>query len=106
MSTFAAHDSLRAELLRERAALGEAVMQLTGAAWDEAEDPSSSWATGSHVSSRAPGLAALLLGDVEGEGAEAGVALSSAAVASVLDGLATVMVRPSSTGSSIWSAIA
>ena len=106
MSTFATHDSLRAELLGERAALAKAVMQLTRAAWDEAEDPGYSWAFGSHVSSRAPALAALLLGDVEGEGAEAGVALSPAAVASVLDGLATVMARPSSSGSGIWSAAA
>ena len=106
MSTFAAHDSLRVELLRERAALGEAVMQLTRAAWDETEDPGWAWVAGSHVSSQAPALAALLLGDVEGEGAEEGVALSPAAVASVLDGLATAMGRPSSSGSSIWSVIA
>ena len=106
MSTFAAHDSLRVELLRERAALGEAVMQLTRAAWDEAEDPSIEWAVGIHVSSQAPALAALLLGDVEGGGAEGGVALSPAAVASVLGALGAVMGRPSSTGSAIWSVIA
>ena len=102
MAAFAAHDSLRAALLRERAALGEAVMQLVRAAWDEAEDPGSVWALGSHVSSQAPALAAVLLGDVEGEGAEGGVALSPAAVAAVLGGLAAAMARPSSSGSYIW----
>ena len=104
MATFAAHDSLRATLLRERAALGEAVMRLARAAWDEAEDPSLTWAMGIHVSTKAPALAAVLLGDVEGEGTEGGVALSPAAVASVLGGLAAVMARPSSSGSYIWSA--
>ena len=106
VSAFAAHDSLRGALLRERAALGKAVMQLARAAWDEAKDPGVEWAAGNHVSSQAPALAALLLGDVEGEGAEGGVALSPAAVASVLGALAAVMGRPSSTGSSIWSVIA
>ena len=106
VSAFTAHDSLRATLLRERAALGEAVMQLTRAAWDEAEEPSMEWAIGTHVSSQAPALAALLLGDVEGEGAEGGVALSPAAVASVLGALAAVMGRPSSSGSYIWSVVA
>ena len=71
MAAFAAHDSLRAALLRERAALGEAVMQLARAAWDEAEDPSSFWVAGMHVSSGAPALASVLLGDVEGEGGAA-----------------------------------
>ena len=104
MATFAAHDSLRAELLRERAALGEAVMRLARAAWDEATDPGVYWLVGAHVSSQAPALAALLLGDVEGEGAEGGVALSPAAVASVLGALAVVMARRSSSGGSIWSA--
>ena len=106
MAALAAHDSLRAALLRERAALGEAVMRLARAAWDEAEDPGTYWAMGAHVSSQAPALAALLLGDVEGGGAEGGVALSPAAVASVLDGLATAMARPSSSGSGIWCVIA
>ena len=104
MTAFAAHDSLRAELLRERAALGEAVMQLTRAAWDEAEDPGWAWAAGAHVSSQAPALAAVLLGDVESEGAEGGVALSPTAVGSVLSALAAAMARPSSSGSYIWSA--
>ena len=106
MAAFAAHDSLRAALLRERAALGEAVMQLARAAWDEAEDPNALWATGTHTSSQAPALASVLLGDVEGGGAEGGVALSPAAVASVLGALAAVMGRPSSSGSAIWSVIA
>ena len=104
VAAFAAHDPLRAALLRERAALGEAVMQLTRAAWDEAEDPGWAWATGAHVSSQAPALAAVLLGDVEGEGAGGGVALSPAAVTAVLGGLDAAMSRPSSSGSFIWSA--
>ena len=103
MAAFAAHDSLRAALLRERAVLGEAVMRLARAAWDEAEDPSAFWAIGAHVSSQAPALASVLLGDVEGEGAGGGVALSLAAVGSVLDALAVTMGRPSSSGSYIWS---
>ena len=103
MALFAAHDSLRVALLRERAVLGEAVMQLARAAWDAAEDPSP-WGLGSHVSSQAPALASVLLGDVEGEGAESGVALSPAAVAAVLAGLAAAMTQPSSSGSFIWSA--
>ena len=103
VAAFAAHDSLRAELLRERAALGEAVMRLARAAWDEAEDPSVYWALGMHVSSLAPALASVLLGDVEGDGADAGVALSPAAVASVLSALTAVMARPSTSGTYIWS---
>ena len=104
MAAFAAHDSLRAALLRERAALGEAVMRLARAAWDEATDPSTYWVIGAHVSSAAPALAAVLLGDVEGEGAGGGVALSPAAVTAVLRGLGAAMARPSSSGSYIWSA--
>ena len=102
VAAFAADDTLRAVLLRERAALGEAVMRLTRGAWDEAEDPDMTWAMGLHVSSRAPALAAVLLGDVESEGAQGGVALSPAAVASVAGALAAVMARPSSSGSLIW----
>ena len=104
MSAFAAHDSLRVEMLRDPA-LGKAVMQLTRAAWDEAEDPSWAWAAGAHVSSGAPALASVLLGDVEGEGAGGGVALSPAAVGSVLDAMAVAMGRPSSSGSQIWSVV-
>ena len=77
-------------------------MRLTRAAWDEVEDPSASWAFGTHVSSRAPALAAVLLGDVESEGAQGGVALSSAAVAAVAGAFVVVMARPSSSGSQIW----
>ena len=105
MAAIAAHDSLRAALLRERVALGEGVMQLARAAWDEAEDPGAGWALGAHVSSRAPALASVLLGDVEGDGAEGGVALSPSAVASLLDGLAAAMGRPSSTGTFLWCVI-
>ena len=43
VAAFAADDTLRAVLLRERAALGEAVMQLTRATWDEAQNPSVPW---------------------------------------------------------------
>ena len=77
-------------------------MQLTRTAWDEAEDPNFLWALGMHVSSQAPALAALLLGDVESEGVQGGVALSPAAVASVAGALVAVMARPSSSGSYIW----
>ena len=99
---FATDNTLRAMLLRERSALGEAVMQLTSAAWGEAQDPSMYWAAGVHVSSQAPALAAVLLGDVESEGAQGGVALSSAAVAAVAGAFVVVMARPSSSGSHIW----
>ena len=102
VAAFATDDTLRAVLLRERAALGEAVMRLTRAAWDEAEDPSLFWAIGAHVSSAAPALAALLLGNVESEGAQDGVALSSVAVAAVAGAFVAVMARPSSSGSPIW----
>ena len=105
VATFAADDALRTVLLRERAALGEAVMRLTQGAWDEAEDPGWMWAAGNHVSSQAPALAAVLLGDVEGDGALGAVALSPAAVASVVGAVAAVMGRPSSTGSYIWCVI-
>ena len=102
VAAFVADHTLHAMLLRERAALGEAVMRLTRGAWDEAEDPSSMWVMGSHVSSKAPALAAVLLGDVEREGAQGGVALSSEAVASVAGALGTILARPSSSGSHIW----
>ena len=77
-------------------------MRLTRGAWDEAEDPDAGWAVGTHVSSQAPALAAVLLGDVESEGAQGGVALSPAAVASVAGAVVAVMARPSSSGSYIW----
>ena len=67
-------------------------------------DTEGSASQGFHVSSQAPALAAELFGDEEGEGAEGGVALSPAAVGSVLDGLAAAMARPSSSGSFIWCA--
>ena len=107
MVAFVADDVLRAALLgapRERAALGEAVTRLASVAWDEAEAPGLNWVIGNHVSSQAPALAAVLLGDVEGDGAGGGVALSPAAVTAVLGGLDTAMARPSSSGSFIWSA--
>ena len=71
VAAFAADDTLCAVFLRERAALGEVVMQLTRGAWDKAEDPNASWAMGLHVSSKAPALpvAAVLLGDVKSDGA-------------------------------------
>ena len=40
---------------------------------------------------------------MEGEGAQGGVALSPAGVASVVGAVAAVMARPSSTGAMIWS---
>ena len=103
VGAFAADDTLCAVLLRERAALGEAVSQLTRAAWDEAEDPCVAWATGQHVSFQGPALAAVLLGDVQGESARGDVALSPAGVVSVVSAVAAVMARPSSTGARIWS---
>ena len=99
---FAADDTLRAVLLRERSELGEAVMQLTRAAWDEAADPCSGWALGTHVSSAAPALAAVLLGDVEGEGAPGGVALSPAAVRGVVEGVVRNLAGSGSSGTSLW----
>ena len=108
MARFVANDTLRAPLLgvpHERAALGAAVTQLASVTWDEAEEPGAMWLSGCHVSSQAPALAAVLLGDVEGEGAQGGVALSPAAVAAVVAGLAAVMGRPSSSGSYIWCGI-
>ena len=49
-----------------------------------------------HVSSRAPALAAELLGDVEGEGAQGGVALSPQAVGALVLGLANQLLKPTS----------
>ena len=46
VALFASDDALRAAVLgspSERAALEQAVTQLTRATWDEAEDPSYSW---------------------------------------------------------------
>ena len=80
-------------------------MRLACAAWDEAEDPTMTWVAGVHVSSQAPALAAALLGDVESEGAQGGVSLSPAAVASIVGALAVATARPSSTGSYIWCAL-
>ena len=108
MARFAADDTLRAALLgvpRERAALGEAVTRLASVAWDEAEDPGTKWVAGIHVSSQAPALAAVLLGDVESEdGAQGsgGVALSPSAVGALVLGMATAVARPSGSGSLLW----
>ena len=100
---FVADDELRVELLRERASLGEDVMLLAGVAWDRAEEPGWTWVYGMHVSSQAPALAAVLLGDVEGEdGAQGGVALSPQAVGALVLGMATALARPSTTGSFLW----
>ena len=107
MARFAADDTLRTALLgvpRERAALGEAVTRLASVAWDEAEDPGITWIAGNHVSSQAPALAAVLLGDVESEdGAQGGgVALSPSAVGALVVGTARALARPSSSGSYLW----
>ena len=107
MARFLADDVLRAALLgapRERAALGAAVTRLSSVTWDRAEAPGMNWVFACHVSSQAPALASVLLGDVEGGGAGGGVALSAAAVGSVLGGVAAAMGRPSSSGSYIWCA--
>ena len=106
MAGFVADDVLRAALLgvaRERVALDAAVTRLASVTWDRAEAPGVMWAVGAHVSSRAPALAAVLLGDVESEdGAGGGVALSPSAVGAVVQGMASALSRPSSSGSFLW----
>ena len=106
MARFLAYDALRASLLgapHERAALGTAVMRLTSVTWDRAETPGWMWSIGMHVSGRAPALAAVLLGDVEGEDSAAGgVALSPQAVGALVVGVATALARPSNSGSFLW----
>ena len=103
---FVGDGALRAPLLgvpRERAALGKAVMRLAGIAWDRAEEPNWTWYFGAHISSQAPALAAVLLGDVEGEdGAQDGVALSPQAVGALVVGVGVSLARPSSSGSALW----
>ena len=107
MNRFVANDALRAPLLgvpHERAALGAAVTQLASVTWDEAEEPGSMWLAGAHVSSQAPALAAVLLGDVESEdGAQGGgVALSPSSVGALVLGMVRAVARPSSSGSFLW----
>ena len=103
MARFVANDALRAPLLgvpHERAALGAAVTRLASVTWDEAEEPGSGWNFGTHVSSQAPAMAAVLLGDVESED---GVALSPSAVGALVLGMATALARPSNSGAILWS---
>ena len=96
-------DTLRAALLPERAAAGTALTKLASVPWSQAEYPTATWAIGIHVSSQAPALMAVLLGDVErDDGAQGGVALSAAAVGALVLGAATAFARPSSSGSMIW----
>ena len=106
VASFAAHDALRVALLgapSERAALGRAVLRLTRAAWGtEADAPSYFWQVGNHVSNAAPKLAAVLLGDAEGEGAPGGVALSPAAVRGVVEGAVGNLAGAGSSGTSLW----
>ena len=107
MARFVANDALRAPLLgvpHERAALGAAVTQLASVTWDEAEEPGARWLAGAHVSSQAPALAAVLLGDVESEdGAQGGgVALSPSSVGALVLGMVRALARPSSSGSFFW----
>ena len=106
MTRFVANDVLRGALLgvaRERASLGTAVTQLASITWDQAEAPGFNWVLGSHVSSQAPALAAVLLGDVESEdGAQGGVALSPSTVSALVLGMVTALARPSSSGSFLW----
>ena len=91
---------------RERAALGRAVLRLTRAAWGtEADAPSYLWPIGQHVSSEAPKLAAVLLGDVEGEGAPGGVSLSPAAVRGVVEGAVGMLAVSGSSGATLWRAL-
>ena len=109
MASFAAHDALRVALLgapHERAVLGRAVLRLTRAAWGtEADAPSMFWQVGQHVSSAAPKLAAVLLGDVEGEGAPGGVALSPAAVRGVVEGAVGNLAAAGGSGTALWRAL-
>ena len=109
VASFAAHDALRVALLgapRERAALGRAVLRLTRAAWGtEADAPSYFWQVGFHVSNAAPKLAAVLLGDAEGEGAPGGVALSPAAVRGVVEGAVRLLASSSGSGTALWCAL-
>ena len=107
MARFLADDVLRAALLgaaRERAALIAAVTRLSSVTWDRAEAPGMNWILGSHVSSQAPALAAVLLGDTESEdGAQGvGVALSPSAVGALMLGMVTALARPSNSGSLLW----
>ena len=107
MNRFVANDALLAPLLgvpHERAALGAAVTRLASVTWDEAEEPGFSWVCGVHVSSQAPALAAVLLGDVESEdGAQGGgVALSPSSVGALVLGMVRALARPSSSGSFFW----
>ena len=107
MARFVANEALCAPLLgvpHERAALGAAVTRLASVTWDEEEEPGAMWVLGCHVSSLAPALAAVLLGDAESEdGAQGGgVALSPSAVGALVLGMATALARPSSSGSFLW----
>ena len=109
LSGFVADDTLRTALLgvpRERAALGKAAMRLASVTWDEAEEPGFTWFYSCHVSSQAPALAAVLLGEVESEeGAQGGVALSLQAVDALVLGVDTALARPSRSGSFLWSVL-
>ena len=62
------------------------------------------WVIGSHVSSQAPALAAVLLGDTESEdGAQGGgVALSPSSVGALVLGMVRAVARPSNSGSLLW----
>ena len=106
MARFVADDMLRAALLgaaRERAALDAAVTRLAGLTWDRAAEPGFGWTMGAHISSQAPALAAILLGDVESEdGTQGGVALSPSAVGALVLGMVTALLRPSNSGSALW----
>ena len=106
MVGFVTDDTLRAALLgvpRERAALGEAVTRLVSIEWDEAAEPGCNWLIGTHVSSQAPALAAVLLGDVESaDGAQGGVALPPAAVGALVMAAVAAMALPSGSGGFIW----
>ena len=58
---------------------------------------------GAHISSQAPALAAILLGEVESEdGTQGGVALSPSAVGALVLGMANCIARSSNSGSALW----
>jgi len=90
------------ELLPERGTLGEALTRLASVPWSQAEEPDLSWVYGLHVSSQAPALLAVLLGDAESEdSAQGGVALSPRAVGALVLGV-SAQIQINSSGGVLW----
>ena len=93
-------DALHTALLPERTVVGEAVARLASFPWSQSAEPGFSWTMGIHLSSQAPVLAAVLLGDVESE--DGGVALSPPAVGALVLGMTTALAHPSGSGTYLW----